>query len=528
MHTANRLLTAAILAALSTSALAAGPAERALSQLRANGAIAKAAPGDAFIAKSVTIDANGSSHVRFNRTHQGLPMIGGDLVMHQDRNGGFRTPSMGLKSAAKVNIKEKLSAEDAFVIAGADFGQFDTIGSSRKVVFARNTTPSLAWDVVLHGSRGGDPVVMHYFVDAHSGRILDRENEFHTAKPGGGGTGGGTPAFGNGRTFAYGNVVLNTAASGTSFNLTDTTRGGGATYDALNVAYSRAARGATLFTNSTNIWGDNTLANRATGAADAHYGVAATWDYFKNVHVRDGIFNDGKGAKSYVHVGNNWGNAAWYANAMYYGDASGGLLPFTALDIAGHEMSHGVTQATSGLAYSGDAGGLNEATSDIFGSMVEFYAANGSDPGDYLIGEGIYPDSGTALRYMYDPNSDGNYSYDCYPAAGFGGVDPHYSSGPANHFYYLLAEGTSPAGGPTSKTCAAGDTKNATGNGSLAGITRAKAEKIWYRALDLYFTSGTTYPQARAATLSAATDLYGAGSAERAAVAAAWSAINVN
>jgi Zn-dependent metalloprotease len=129
---------------------------------------------------------------------------------------------------------------------------------------------------------------------------------------------------------------------------------------------------------------------------------------------------------------------------------------------------------------------------------------------------------------MWDPNSDGNYSYDCYPAGGLGGVDPHYSSGPANHLFYLLAEGTSPAGGPASKTCNPGDTKNATGSGSLAGIGRDKAGALWHRAHTVYMTSGTTFPQARAAMLNAANDLYGAGSAERAAVAAAWSAIGVN
>ena len=130
---------------------------------------------------------------------------------------------------------------------------------------------------------------------------------------------------------------------------------------------------------------------------------------------------------------------------------------------------------------------------------------------------------------MYDPNLDGNASYDCYPAGGLGGVDPHYSSGPANHFFYLLAEGTSPGGGlPNSATCNAGDSKNATGNGSLAGIGRTAAAAIWYRAIRDHMTSSTTYPQARAATLQAATALYGAGSAQYNAVAAAWSAINVN
>ncbi|RZA13931.1 MAG: M4 family peptidase, partial [Lysobacteraceae bacterium] len=250
-----------------------------------------------------------------------------------------------------------------------------------------------------------------------------------------------------------------------------------------------------------------------------------------NVHTRNGIFNDGQGAKSYVHVGNNWGNAAWYANAMYYGDASGGYLPFTALDIAGHEMSHGVTQATSGLAYSGDAGGLNEATSDIFGTMVEYYANNSNDPGDYVIGEKLFTNNAAmnkAIRWMFKPSLDG-ISYDCYPGS-LAGVDPHYSSGVGNHFYYLLAEGAVVPTGFGAGTWANLSTSQmvCNGNTSLAGIGRDKASKIWFRALTTYMTSGTTYPAARAATLQAAADLYGNGSAEYNAVNAAWAAVNVS
>ena len=356
---------------------------------------------------------------------------------------------------------------------------------------------------------------MHYFVDAKSGAILDQWDMVHTAKPGSGG-GGGTAAVGTGRTLLYGDVVLNTASASDTLNLTDTTRGGGATYDALNRTYSTAARGATLFTDADNTWGNNATSDRATVAADAHYGVATTWDYYKNNHGRNGIFNDGKGVKSYVHVGNGW-----YANAMYYGDGGSGYAPLVSLDVAGHEMSHGVNQAEANLAYSNDSGGLNEANSDIMGTMVEFYANNPSDPGDYKIGEEL---SSSPLRYMYDPNLDGNASYDCYPAGGLGGVDPHYSSGPANHFFYLLAEGTT----SLTKTCAAGDSKNATGSGSLSGIGRTAAAAIWYRAIRDYMTSSTTYPGARSATLQAATAIYGAGSSQYNAVAAAWSAINVN
>jgi Zn-dependent metalloprotease len=95
----------------------------------------------------------------------------------------------------------------------------------------------------------------------------------------------------------------------------------------------------------------------------------------------------------------------------------------------------------------------------------------------------------------------------------------HYSSGVANHFFYLLAEGSNPAGGPASPTC---------DGSSHGGIGRLKAGKIWYRALTVYMTSSTHYAGARAATLSAASDLYGAGSPEVSAVAAAWSAVSVN
>jgi Zn-dependent metalloprotease len=109
-----------------------------------------------------------------------------------------------------------------------------------------------------------------------------------------------------------------------------------------------------------------------------------------------------------------------------------------------------------------------------------------------------------------------------------GNLDVHYSSGVANHLYYLLAEGTAPAGGPTSKTCVSGNTRVATGTGSLTGIGRDAAAKIWYRALTVYMTSGTTFAGARTATLNAAADLYGSGSTNYNKVAAAWSAVLVN
>src|SRR6188768_2836661 len=207
---------------------------------------------------------------------------------------------------------------------------------------------------------------------------------------------------------------------------------------------------------------------------------------------------------------------------MTYGDGDGvNYGPLVSLDVAGHEMSHGVTENTAGLTYEGESGGLNEATSDIFGTMVEFHAANSNDPGDYLIGEEFDLKNHAGLRRMDNPASDGD-SVNCW-SSGVGNLDVHYSSGVGNHLYYLLAEGSQPAGGAASPTCQASDTRVATGNAVLTGIGRDKAEKIWYRALSVYMTSSTDYAAARVATLAATADLYGGvGSATWNAVNAAW------
>ena len=223
-----------------------------------------------------------------------------------------------------------------------------------------------------------------------------------------------------------------------------------------------------------------------------------------------------------MHYGKNYVNAFWDGTKMTYGDGDGtNYGPLVSLDVAGHEMSHGVTENTAGLTYSGESGGLNEATSDIFGTMVEFYATNANDPGDYLIGEEFDLKKHVGLRRMDNPASDGS-SLNCW-SSNAKNVDVHYSSGIGNHFFYLLAEGSG------AKTINGVAHNSPTCNGStVTGIGRAAAQKIWYRALTVYMTSSTNYKGARTATLNAARDLYGAGSTQYIAVAAAWSAVSVS
>ena len=461
-----------------------------------------------LIVKDVVTDSDGSRNVRYNRTYHGLKVLGGDLVVRQDKAGQILATYRASTAKLDVATTPAIAAPQAAQAAGSltEQGVQLTSATPTLVVWASGDTDVLAWETIVTGMQADQtPSELHVVTDATSGTVLDRyETIEHVA--------------GTGNSEYSGVVTLQTTKSGTVYQLKDPTRGN----QQVNNLNHGSGSGS-LMTDADNIWGNGLPSNVQTAGVDAAYGAQSTWDYYKNVHGRNGIKNNGVGAQSRVHYSNNYVNAFWSDSCfcMTYGDGSGNLHPLTALDVAGHEMSHGVTSATAGLIYSGESGGLNEATSDIFGSSVEFAANNATDKGDYLIGEKIdINGDGTPLRYMDKPAKDGA-SADCW-FAGIGNLDVHYSSGPANHMFYLLSEGsgTKVINGVTynSPTC----------NGStVTGITRAKAEKIWYRALTVKFTSTTNYKAARTGSLAAAADLYGTGSTEYNAVAAAFSAINV-
>jgi len=485
---------------------------RALSQVSAHAQRTLHGAGHTYSVRDVVLDADGTSHVRLDRFHNGRRVIGGDLVVHSGRGGGFVSASHTLAREPRADEPARIGPADALRSALASHAGYQAAGAEL-VVYARGDRPQLAYDVQLRGALpDGTPSELHVIVDAQRATVLERWDDIHTAS-----------ANGVGKSFFSGTVALTTNSVTGGFELRDPSRGRQYT---VNMKNKQGGSGA-IFTDIDNSWGNFALSDTATVGVDAQYGTAVTWDYFRNVHGRNGIANDGVGAYNRVHYGRSYNNAFWSDSCfcMTYGDGDGVTFnPFDSLDVAGHEMSHGVTSRTANLTYSGESGGLNEGTSDIFGTMVEYYAANSADPGDYLIGEKLYKTAGKALRSMLRPSSDGA-SADCwYP--GVGNLDVHYSSGVANHFYYLLAEGTT--SGSPSPTCAASDTRVASGVGSVVGIGRAKAEKVWYRALTVYMTSATTYASARTATLNAASDLYGAGSVEAMAVANAWSAVGRN
>ena len=275
-------------------------------------------------------------------------------------------------------------------------------------------------DVLATGVRADQtPSRLHTIVDANTGATLQSWDDI---------------ANGTGNGIYVGSVPIGTTA-GSRFTRSDPA--GNYTTD-LNGSTSGTG---TTFTDADDIWGNGLVSDRASAGVDAHYGAEKTFDYYKNILGRNGIWNTGVGARSRVHYGSDYVNAFWDGTQMTYGDGASNTHPLVELDIAGHEMTHGVTQATAALAYSGEAGGLNEATSDIFGTAVEWYANNASDIPDYLIGELININgNGTPLRYMDQPSKDGVFK-DCWSST-LGALDPHYSSGPLNHWFYLASEGS--------------------------------------------------------------------------------------
>jgi Zn-dependent metalloprotease len=358
-----------------------------------------------------------------------------------------------------------------------------------------------------------------YLVDAHSGAILKKWSTLRN-----------TDAVGTGKSQFSGTVSIHTNLNGSTYEMKDIYRG--MNISTYNLNHGTSGTG-TLYTDADNAWGDGTNYTGSTtsttgptgqtAAVDAHYGVEMTYDFYKNVLGRNGIDGNNRATYSRVHYSTSYDNAFWSDSCfcMTYGDGSS-FKSLEALDVAAHEMSHGVCANSANLDYSGESGGLNEANSDMFGAIVEIFARNGgtlpatvaNTDTAWTMGEQL---ASTPLRYMYKPSLDGS-SPNAWSST-LKNLDVHYSSGPANRMFFFLSQGAS-------ATSSSNYYSSYTPNG-FTGIGPEKAIKIWYRALVTYMTSTTNYAGARTACISAVKDLYGAGGVEEQAVWNAFGAINV-
>ena len=317
---------------------------------------------------------------------------------------------------------------------------------------------------------------------------------------------------------------IQTTLSGTSYILADATRGLG--INTFNMKKGTSYTAAVNFTDADNNWtaAEFNNTNKDNGALDAHWGAEKTYDYWSTVHGRNSYNNAGAIIKSYVHYSNAYNNAYWDGTEMTYGDGSGagGFNVLTALDVAGHEIGHAVCSNTANLAYQKESGAMNEGFSDIWGACIEYFGAPNKQR--WLIGEDIELRTGhLSLRSMSNPKTElqpdtygGTYwkTVSCTPTSSNDYCGVHTNSGVLNHWFYILTEG---------KT----GTNDIGSSYSVTGIGIDKAAKIAFRTESVYLTANSTYANARTYGIQAATDLYGANSAEVIATTNAFYAVGI-
>ncbi|MEZ4398533.1 MAG: M4 family metallopeptidase [Kofleriaceae bacterium] len=445
---------------------------------------------DELVVTKVQRDRLGMTHVRYQQHKQGLRVVGGELVVHVGADGIVRSVNGvgGDDPALSATPTVDVDVAAATAIAATADGQVDRVGTD--LTFLRASGDGalhLTWAFELLG-QDGLLVADRVFVDAHTGRVVDRHPQVFPIKN---------------------RVVFDGQGQPAPFQGTPGPQLGSEGMPPTTDAVGLAAY-------------DNT---------------GITHDCYQTLYGRDSYDGAGATLTSVVHVvfrlqsgGTTPNNAAWVGafgpGMMVYGDGDGvTLAPLArALDVTAHELTHAVTSETAQLVYQNESGALNEAMSDIMAAVCEAWHAGAVSTTTWRVGETVYtPGSpGDALRYMANPTQDASQyppsiggSRDFYADRYTGQLDNggvHLNSGIANLAFYLTSEGgTHPRGRTTFAVPA-------------LGIDKAGA--IYQRALTQgYLTQNSTFAQARTATAQAATDLYGGSEAD--VVATAWAAVGI-
>lgn len=482
-------------------------------------------------------DALGFETHRFQQTINNIPVEYGMMAV-QTKGGKIigETGKWILKVPTlekKAGISESVALQNALSYVGADSYKWQ---NKQEEEFIKNESknPNATFapkgDLVYYSDPSDERLAnlkLAYKFDIYAEKPLSRQYVFVDAKDG---TVLGTDALihdtnapGTATTAYSGNQAIIADSYSGSYRLREAGRNGGTAVETYNLKKGTSYSAAVDFTDSDNSWNNvNTALDQY--ATDAHWGAEMTLDYYFTKFGRKSIDNNNFAIKSYIHYSTNYFNAFWDGARMTYGDGSSvnNYKPLTALDVCGHEITHGMTSKTANLAYQRESGALNEGFSDIFGNSIEFWAR--PTKANWKLGE----DFNYVIRDMANPNAYGQP--DTYlgtywqDATTTGCRRPssqqndncgvHTNSGVLNFWYYLLVNGGT---GTNDKGFAY----------NVTGIGIDKAAAVAYRTLTTYLTSSSNYANARTASLQAAADLYGAGGAEVTQVTNAWNAVGV-
>lgn len=449
-----------------------------------------AGPADRF--HRLDVDSGMGLHfVSYERSHDGLPVLGGDVVIVTDQAGAFQYAQSGLSEPIDV-VTEPTSTAAAAIDTAATTVDGDVTSAPRLVILAWDE-PVLAWQTTLLSTTDtGMPTLTYAYTDATTGEFIQSHDQTRAGT-------GNTWYNGRGGTIEFGTTAQS---------------GGYVMRDPNRPNLSCARQGSSPYTNTQDTWGNATGNDLVTACVDAMYAAGVLWDMLADWVDRDGI--NGNGSAYPLYVGLNVQNAYWNGSSATFGYAPGGQL--VPLDVVAHELGHGIFQTTPGGSGGGnETGGLNEGTGDIFGALTEWYDGQPDDGNhdtpDYLVGER----ADFLIRDMANPAAKGHPS--CWSSS-IPTTPVHAAAGPINHWFYLTAEGTA-AGGPGvpgSPTC---------DNSTLTGVGIDNAGKVYMGAL-MGKTSGWTYTQVRSAALNfAASSPVFATCAEYDAAKAAFDAVSV-
>jgi bacillolysin len=468
---------------------------------------------DMQLENSETIDQHGLTRERYQQYLGDAKILGAQMTLYRDAAGTV-TLVVGSHYAG-------LRPSNSLTLAPAD---------ARKTVEGEIGAEG-RWNIDLLI----DPQTRRYFYRVENRRFdsrkfywIDAENGHVLKKYDGLTTGLGTGVKGDTKDLA-GLTTLNAS----TFELRSND-GRQVTYDARNrprfpllgSLFRTLFLPGTLATDSDDQWvAPGTASPGQPALVDAHFYARVTDRYYQDIHSRNSLDGAGLPMISTAHYSMTYINAFWNGSQMVYGNGgtSGGITCIElsgGLDVVGHELTHGVTDFTSGLIYQDESGALNEAFSDMMGSSIEFFAAAQSlDPSvapDFFLGEDACTINGLpGLRNMADPaerDDPDHYSELFTGDEDNGGV--HSNSGIPNHAFYLLVNGGSNAGEARG---------HAHSGPAVAGIGLAPAEQIFYLAF-IALPENATMCQARSATEAVAAALF---PSTLTSVSNAWEAVGV-
>ena len=449
--------------------------------VKGHGNALERASADSFVRTGTFEGDNAIYSMAYERTHEGLRVVGGDFVVLANSDG--QVVGTSVAQEAPVDIASTTPQIGADRAAEAARGQVDEVADATApelVIWHRDAGTRLAYEVEVRGTDAGEVSWQKVWVDAVDGTVLEsREQIAH---------GSGTAAYSGPNP-----LPIATSGSGSSFTMTDPTATTLKCQDAAN---------NTTFSGTDDLWGNGVATNRETGCVDALYAAQQMKAMMSSWLGRNGM--NGSGGWVPIRVGLNDINAYYDGTQVQIGKNQAGAW-ISSMDVVAHEFGHGVDDKTPG-GISG--GGTQEFIGDALAAATEYYDGQVSpyDSPDHTVGEEVNLVGQGPIRDGSNPANVGDPS--CYTSS-IPNAEVHAAAGPGDHWFYLLSRGG------VSKC----DGTSTTGIGEQAAI------KVLYNAM-LMKTSSSNYLKYRTWTLTAAKNL-DSTCAQFNAVKNAWDAVNV-